>query len=291
MAVETIGGKTMTIDVKTNELDERLLTISKFAQAVGTTRRTLLFYDEKGVFKPAKTTANGYRYYSYGQIYRINFILGLRSLGLSVDEIKSYLADNNSQTLNKELGNLKQRVEDQIAKLRQVLEVLDQKEANNIQLTDVDFYTVKRCYLPPRDFWVSDFKVNCSEKEIAQAYSDFYQRLGAGTMVTNRLSGFLTDLPQAQPNKYADAGFRIIKEKSQLAQVKLPVMTQADGDFLITKVQNTGEGIEKGLAKIRQFAQTNNLQIGDDLWQFNIGVDIARLGLTKNSILAYRINQ
>ena len=81
--------------------DQQLMTISKFAQAVGTTRRTLLFYDQQGVFKPAKTTANGYRYYSYDQIYRMNFILSLRSLGLSIEEIKNYLSDNDSQTLNK----------------------------------------------------------------------------------------------------------------------------------------------------------------------------------------------
>lgn len=144
--------------------DEQLMTISKFAQAVGTTRRTLLFYDQQGVFKPAKTTANGYRYYSYDQIYRMNFILSLRSLGLSIEEIKNYLSDNDSQTLNKELGALKQKVQSQIANLQQVLEVLNQKEENNTQLRDVDFYTVKRCYLPAREFWCSDFEVDCSER-------------------------------------------------------------------------------------------------------------------------------
>lgn len=269
--------------------DSNLLTISKFAKAVGTTRRTLIFYDEKGLFKPMKTTANGYRYYSYDQVYKMNFILSLRSLGLSVDEIKNYLADNNSQTLNKELGKLKQKVEEQIAKLRQVLEVLNQKEENNIQLRDVDFYTVKRCYLPAHDFWVSDFKVDCSAKEIAEAYSDFYHIIGAGMMVNKRLSGFLTDLPQAHPNRYANSGFRIIKEQSQSSQAHIPLMTQPDGDYLITKVRNTGEGIEKGLAAIKHVADKDSLTIGDELWQFNLGVDITKLGLTENSILAYQI--
>lgn len=269
--------------------DQQLMTISKFAQAVGTTRRTLLFYDQQGVFKPAKTTANGYRYYSYDQIYRMNFILSLRSLGLSIEEIKKYLSDNDSQTLNKELSALKQKVQSQIANLQQVLEVLNQKEENNIQLRDVDFYTAKRCYLPAREFWCSDFEVDCSEKEIAQAYSDFYQRLGAGVMVNKRLSGFLTDLPQAQAGRYADSGFRIIKERDRTTPNGVPMIEQPAGDYLITKVANTGEGIERGLATIRQLATQDGLTLGDDLWQFNLGVDITRLGLTANSILAYRI--
>lgn len=60
--------------------DKQLMTISQFAKAVGTTRRTLLFYDQKGIFKPKKAMANGYRYYGYEQIYKMNFILGLRDL-------------------------------------------------------------------------------------------------------------------------------------------------------------------------------------------------------------------
>ncbi|WP_230478123.1 hypothetical protein [Lactobacillus helveticus] len=28
-----------------------------------------MFYDQKDIFKPAKIAENGYRYYSYGQLY------------------------------------------------------------------------------------------------------------------------------------------------------------------------------------------------------------------------------
>ena len=114
---------------------------------------------------------------------------------------------------------------------------------------------VKKCFLPDHDFWYFDFKVDCSEAEIASAYSQFYQELGAGVMANKNLSGFLTDLPQAKVDTYA----------------------------------NTGAGIEKGLAVIRKYAQDNNFKIGNDLWQFNIGLNIEKLGLTKNGILTYKI--
>ncbi|MBB1079576.1 MerR family transcriptional regulator [Limosilactobacillus sp. STM2_1] len=266
-----------------------LMTISQFAKIVGTTRRTLIFYDQKGIFKPVETMDNGYRYYSYGQIYQINFILGLRELGLSVEEIKDYLNDNNSESLNKRLGTLKEKVRLRIKSLQQVLAILDQKEENNLQLANVDFYVAKRCFLPLRDFWCSDFKVDCSEQEIAQAYSSFYQQLGTGVMANKSLSGFLTDLPQARANQYADSGFRIIKEKSFDNQVRVPVINQPSGEYVVAKVENSGQGIEKGLAAIRQLVADAHLKIGADLWQFNLGVDVKHLGLTENSILAYRI--
>ena len=68
-----------------------MLTIRKFAELADTTRRTLLFYDEQDLFKPAKVAENGYRYYSYDQLYDLTFILELRKLGLSVLQIKNLL--------------------------------------------------------------------------------------------------------------------------------------------------------------------------------------------------------
>lgn len=266
-----------------------LMTISQFAKIAGTTRRTLIFYDQQGIFKPAQIRDNGYRYYTYEQIYQMNFILGLRELGLSVEEIKDYLNDRSSEALNKRLGVLKEKVQTRIKSLQEVLAILNQKEENNTQLANVDFYAAKRSFLPLREFWCSDFKVDCSEQEIAEAYSSFYQQLGTGMMANKRLSGFLTALPQARANQYADSGFRIIKEKSFDNQVSVPVIDQPNGEYIVVKVKNTGQGIEKGLSTIRQFAADEHLEIGDNLWQFNIGVDIKRLGLTESSILAYRI--
>lgn len=48
-----------------------------------------------------KIEENGYRYYSYEQLYQIGFILGLRDLGLLVEEIKDYLGDSSRDALNK----------------------------------------------------------------------------------------------------------------------------------------------------------------------------------------------
>lgn len=269
--------------------EEKLLSISEFAKIAGTTRRTLIFYDQKGIFTPEKTADNGYRYYSYAQLYQLSFILGLRDLGLSVEEIKDYLSDSSSDALNKKLVPLKAKVEQRIENLKQILTILRQKETANIELTNVDFYVVKKVFLSDREFWCSDFEVDCSEESIASAYSNFYQKVGSAVMANKMPSGFFVDLPQAQANKYANAGFRIIKERSYNDKVNIPVITSTSSEYLVVKVKNELPGIEKGLAIIRKFAKENNLQLGDKLWQFNLGINIERLGLTKNSILAYEI--
>lgn len=268
-----------------------LIPISKFAQLVGTTRRTLIFYDQKDIFKPKQIGENNYRYYGYDQIYKIELILGMRDLGLSISEIKDYLDDESNLVLNEKLLSLKEKVEQKIANLQQVLAVLNQKETDNLQLLNNEFYVPQVAYLSEKQFWCSDLKVDCSEAEISQAYSDFYHRLDPGIIVNRKASGFLVDLPGARADSYADAAFRIIKEKSSSKTITnvIPIISQNAGKYLLVKVKSNNDGIEKGLAKIRSYAAQKHLQISKQLWQFNIGVDVKQLGLTENSILLYQI--
>lgn len=90
------------------------------AKLAGTTRQTLIFYDQKDIFKPMKTKKNGYRYYSHKQLYQISFILGLRDLGLLVEEIKDYLSDLSRDALNRKLIPLKNKIELRIQNLKQI---------------------------------------------------------------------------------------------------------------------------------------------------------------------------
>lgn len=46
---------------------ERLFSIGQFAAQHQINKKTLMWYDEIGLFKPAKAEYNGYRYYTYYQ--------------------------------------------------------------------------------------------------------------------------------------------------------------------------------------------------------------------------------
>jgi DNA-binding transcriptional MerR regulator len=63
--------------------------IGDFARAGGVTARTLRFYDQAGVLRPARRNPlTGYREYDAGQLSELASILALRQLGVSLDEIK-----------------------------------------------------------------------------------------------------------------------------------------------------------------------------------------------------------
>jgi DNA-binding transcriptional MerR regulator len=74
-----------------------MLTIGEFAWLSQVTVETLRHYDRVGLLKPAyQDKFSGYRYYSLEQLPRLNRILALRELGLSLREIARMLKQDIS---------------------------------------------------------------------------------------------------------------------------------------------------------------------------------------------------
>lgn len=74
-----------------------MFTVGEFAHLAQVSRRLLRYYDEIGLLKPNKTDrSSGYRFYSADQLPRLNRILALKELGLSLDQIQRVLHDNIS---------------------------------------------------------------------------------------------------------------------------------------------------------------------------------------------------
>ena len=71
-----------------------MFTVGEFATLARVSKRLLRYYDEIGLLKPAHIdTTTGYRYYSAEQMARLNRILVLKELGLSLEQIHRLLND------------------------------------------------------------------------------------------------------------------------------------------------------------------------------------------------------
>lgn len=64
---------------------------AEFAKMCGTSKRTLIHYEEIGLFSPQRRESNGYRYYSEQQYEVFQVIDTLKSLGMPLRDIKAYL--------------------------------------------------------------------------------------------------------------------------------------------------------------------------------------------------------
>ncbi|MCX8131495.1 MAG: TipAS antibiotic-recognition domain-containing protein [Clostridia bacterium] len=63
-------------------------TVQKLGSLAGVSTRTLRYYDEIGILKPARISSSGYRIYGQAEVDRLQQILFYRELGVSLDSIK-----------------------------------------------------------------------------------------------------------------------------------------------------------------------------------------------------------
>jgi len=66
-------------------------TINKLSKLSGVSARTLRYYDEIGLLKPARVELSGYRKFGQNELDTLQQILFYRELGFPLDEIKSIL--------------------------------------------------------------------------------------------------------------------------------------------------------------------------------------------------------
>lgn len=68
-------------------------TVQKLGRLAGVSPRTIRYYDEIGLLKPARINSSGYRIYGAKEVDRLQQILFYRELGVGLERIKEILAD------------------------------------------------------------------------------------------------------------------------------------------------------------------------------------------------------
>jgi DNA-binding transcriptional MerR regulator len=68
-------------------------TVQKLASLTGISTRTLRYYDEIGILKPARINSSGYRIYGQAEVDRLQQILFYRELEVSLEKIKEIVTD------------------------------------------------------------------------------------------------------------------------------------------------------------------------------------------------------
>lgn len=91
-------------------------TTGEIARLCGVTVRTVQYYDSRGILVPSELSEGGRRLYSEDDVKRLKIICFLRDLGLSIDQVKqllseedpgsviSLLLEQQEATLKKEIG-------------------------------------------------------------------------------------------------------------------------------------------------------------------------------------------
>lgn len=118
------------------------LKVGELARRTGLTVRTLHHYDEIGLLSPARRTPAGHRLYGLAEVRRLQQVVSLRQVGLSLEDIRRCL-DQPEYTLAQVLEMQIRRLREQMVERQQVLTQLQRlrdrarNEPNDISLDEL----------------------------------------------------------------------------------------------------------------------------------------------------------
>lgn len=121
-----------------------LLTIGQFAAMHGINKKTLMWYDEIGLFKPAAINSeNGYRFYSYHQSPILETILLLRELDVAIPEIQEFLKKRSAESMKCLLDERIADLDKQLSHLLAVRTTLSTHRQNMATLLTMDLSEIE----------------------------------------------------------------------------------------------------------------------------------------------------
>lgn len=156
-------------------LQSDLLSISTFAKLSEFPRKTLIFYDQIGLFKPAVVAPNGYRYYHRSQLETIGVIHTFKELGMSLEEIRRHL-DHRTPTSTLELLQRQEEIiQSQLARLERTRQMIVGRARNIEHSMYVDInrmHVIRQDKVP----LLLSRRIHSSKKEFPEALWDDFQK-------------------------------------------------------------------------------------------------------------------
>lgn len=99
-------------------------TVNKLSKLSGVSIRTLHYYDEIGLLKPAYVGESGYRYYQEEQLLKLQQILFFRELGFELKQIQEIVEQDDLDKV-KALMSQKKLLEEKIVRMQTLMKTID----------------------------------------------------------------------------------------------------------------------------------------------------------------------
>ena len=106
---------------------QSLYTTGEFARLVKVNKRTLHYYNDIGIFRPAYIDDNGYHYYSPLQAMDFDLLQTYQKIGMTLEEIRQYTSHPSDERFYKVLRERKGMLDEELKRLKAEKALLDRK--------------------------------------------------------------------------------------------------------------------------------------------------------------------
>ncbi|MDD3218704.1 MAG: MerR family transcriptional regulator [Lachnospiraceae bacterium] len=259
----------------------------EFAKLCGTNKRTLIHYDEIGLFSPAYTNELGYRYYSEDQCDVFNTIVCLKDIGMPLKEIKGYIEGRNPQDLKKLLREQHEKIKAEIAHLNRIDQVIETK----IHLVDIsDSITANTVILEycPEEYLILSPPVNSDSHDIIIPI--LYEHIAfcnKHQLNTGHPYGAMIDKCSLKTGAFDTYAYFFTKVSNP--PVSCAYYTKPAGNYVTTYLKGNYYEAESAYQNLLHYMETAHLEIADYSYKEAILDEVAVKDsaefLTKISIL------
>lgn len=121
-------------------IPENFMAIGTLAKKMGTTVRTLQYYDKEGLLSPTAESEGGRRLYTYKDMIKLHQIQSLKSLGFSLNDIKNKLVSlDTPQEVAAVLDEQSLTIHQKIHQLSEAATAIEALKSEVLQMQVVDF--------------------------------------------------------------------------------------------------------------------------------------------------------
>ena len=243
-------------------------TTGEFARICGVKKQTLFHYDEIGIFRPAITGENGYRYYSYTQIETFQVLMTLRDLNVPLAEIRDHMEHRSPQALLDLLEARRQEVDEMIRKLQWSRKFIDTKiqltrEGLHAPLGEIIFENMEDEYHIATRYHGPD-----EDKDIMKAVSDhlnFRQELEIPSCYA---IGAMIPVTSITEDSYRYSHFYSVVDREDLRPEDYQHAHLDTGGRYICIYDDQGyQNVHANCVKLMEFAEAQGLRITSDFYE------------------------
>ncbi len=245
------------------------LTTGEFAKLCHTTKHTLFHYCDIGLFSPAYTDENGYRYYHVLQYDTFMTIANLRTVGMSLEEIREYLQERSPEHMVALYEKQEKRIAEQLRQLRQIKSAIRSQKEKLQQVLECteEFFLESQ----PREClhcsqWITrrdDYAMTAAVGDLAAAKD---------REKTTPTAGMLCKLSEGLCEENYPICFYITEDTEENADHQ-----KQAGTYLCTFHYGDYESLAQTFRKLADYAKKENLELDDWVYAQTIVGDWAAL--------------
>lgn len=249
----------------------KYLTIGEFSKITELPSRTLHFYDQKGVLKPAKVDPHtNYRYYSVHQILDANLINTFKFSGVplnQMEEVQTYSLEELLQFLKKQEEVIEE-------KIRHINEV-----QKNLQIIKQNF-TQQLVESKSEEVYIKTFeaqnllKKKISESSEIEVWSQLLNNIVQSHQQFNKQTIFGGIFPFVSFHSY---------EEIKYDSIFIPIMTEIEEKYLPSNIERItleagayavitfaidSENYIEMYNKLRHYVESNNLKATSPIYEY-----------------------